>query len=202
MESGSLCSTPPIPTQTTSQSGFCNFFIVLQLYTCLLFTLIWLEPCFTYVCFSLKNQQTMCWNCVQQNQSSTHTPSPPFPLEGVQLRFSLAEALNISPSSLSTQIQPEFNFLPNMNISKHEHSNQEIGGTPENINDTIPIENWTFILMERSKLFNFHLFYLPLSKVLIYLPHKSLKLINKPFNVIEIWFWFICIATKAAGATA
>ena len=143
----------------------------------------------------------MCWNCVQQNQSSTHTP-PPFPLEGVQLRFSLAEALNISPSSLSTQIQPEFNFLPNMNISKHEHSNQEIGGTPENINDTIPIENWTFILMERSKLSNFHLFYLPLSQVLIYLPHKSLKLINKPFNVIEIWFWFICIATKAAGATA
>ena len=132
-----------------------------------------------------------------------HTyPSPPFPLEGVQLRFSLAEALNISPSSLWTQIQPEFNFLPNMNISKHEHSNQEIGGTPENINDTIPIENWTFILMERSKLFNFHLLYLPLSQVLIYLPHKSLKLINKPFNVIEIWFWFICIATKAAGATA
>ena len=35
--------------------------------------------------------------------------------------LSLALALNISSLS-SAQIQPEFNFLPNMNISKHEHS--------------------------------------------------------------------------------
>ena len=85
-----------------------------------------------------------CVEIVFNKTNPAHIP-PPFPLEGVQLRFSLAEALNISPSSLSTQIQPEFNFLPNMNISKHEHSSQEIGATPENINDetidTIPIEN-------------------------------------------------------------
>ena len=71
---------------------------------------------------------------------------------GFQPRLSLAVALNVSPSSLSTQIQPEFNFLPNMNISKHEHFSQEIGGTPENINyemlDTIPIENLTFKTIE------------------------------------------------------
>ena len=39
-----------------------------------------------------------------------------------------------------------------MNISKHEHFSQEIGGTPENINyemlGTIPIENLTFKTIE------------------------------------------------------
>ena len=164
MESAGSCNTPIHPDYIS----VCLFKLFIVMYACLpvfrcLLTLMKLtyfnsaHPATLLNRLCIDHLILLSWtpHVWIENKNVTHiyigdiTPPPSLV---VQVRFSLAVALNISPSSLSTQFQPEFNFLPNMNISKHEHFSQEIGPTPENINDetldTIPIENWTFKLME------------------------------------------------------